>query len=87
MFPIFRSPRATAALENLLVEHVKSLNEIDTIVALESRGFLLAPLVSSKLRLPLVPVRKKGKLPGKTRKVEFTLEYGMVKHCPTLKWS
>ncbi|XP_034246951.1 adenine phosphoribosyltransferase [Thrips palmi] len=76
MFPIFRSPQATAALENLLVEHVKSLNDVDVVVALESRGFLLAPFVSSKLRLPLVPVRKKGKLPGKTREVEFTLEYG-----------
>lgn len=82
MFPIFRSPPATAALENLLVEHVKSLNEIDAVVALESRGFLLAPFVSSKLKLPLVPVRKKGKLPGKTKQVEFTLEYGTVRHRP-----
>ena len=76
MFPILQSPQATAALEKLLVEHVKSLDGIDAIVALESRGFLLAPLISSKLGLPLIPIRKKGKLPGKTKKVEYALEYG-----------
>lgn len=76
MCPIFQSPQATAALENLLISHVKSLSGVNAIVALESRGFLLAPLISSKLGLPLVPIRKKGKLPGKTRKVEFSLEYG-----------
>lgn len=78
MFPILRSPEATAALGNLLVEHVKGLGKVDALVALESRGFLLAPLVASKLGLPIIPIRKKGKLPGRTRKVEFTLEYGNV---------
>ncbi|KAK3912265.1 Adenine phosphoribosyltransferase [Frankliniella fusca] len=76
MFPIFQSPEALAALENLLVSHVKSLQGVDVVVALESRGFLLAPLISSKLGIPMVPIRKKGKLPGKTRKVDFILEYG-----------
>lgn len=76
MFPIFQSPKATSALENVLIEHVKSLSGVEALVALESRGFLLAALITSKLGLPLIPVRKKGKLPGKTKKVEFTLEYG-----------
>ncbi|KAE8753159.1 hypothetical protein FOCC_FOCC000082 [Frankliniella occidentalis] len=76
MFPIFQSPEALAALENLLVDHVKGLQGVDAVVALESRGFLLAPLISSKLGIPMVPIRKKGKLPGKIRKVDFALEYG-----------
>lgn len=78
MFPILQSPIATAALINLLVQHVQSLDGVAGVIALESRGFLLAPFISSKLGLPLIPVRKKGKLPGKIRKVEYALEYGTV---------
>ena len=80
MFPILQSPKATAALENLLVQHVKSLDGVNAVVALESRGFLLAPLISTKLGLPLIPIRKKGKLPGKIRAVEYALEYGTVSY-------
>jgi adenine phosphoribosyltransferase len=48
----------------------------DVILAVESRGFVLGGAVSYRLGLPLVPARKPGKLPAKTVKEEYELEYG-----------
>ncbi|MBI4570798.1 MAG: adenine phosphoribosyltransferase, partial [Chloroflexi bacterium] len=48
----------------------------DAIVAVESRGFLFGAPVAERLSLPLVPVRKAGKLPSERMSVEFSLEYG-----------
>lgn len=50
--------------------------KVDMIVALESRGFMFGPTVAFVLGVPFVPVRKKGKLPGKTESVTYALEYG-----------
>lgn len=47
------------------------------IVGIESRGFLFAAPVAVELSLPLVPVRKPGKLPWETLSVEYKLEYGV----------
>ena len=48
----------------------------DVIVALESRGFFFGPVLAYELGLPFVPVRKVGKLPHKTYKETYNLEYG-----------
>lgn len=48
---------------------------------LEARGFLLGPLLALHLNVPCVPVRKKGKLPGKVAQLEYTLEYAKVIIC------
>lgn len=50
--------------------------EIDMIVGVESRGFILAAPLALELGTGFVPVRKPGKLPGETFGVEYTLEYG-----------
>jgi adenine phosphoribosyltransferase len=50
--------------------------QIDAIVAVESRGFLYGFLLAHKLRVPFIPVRKKGKLPGETVEFSYDLEYG-----------
>lgn len=49
---------------------------LDAVAAVESRGFLFAAPFAERLGLPILLVRKKGKLPGKTRSVKYTLEYG-----------
>jgi len=49
---------------------------ITKIIAIESRGFLLAPLLADALNLPIVLARKKGKLPNETYREEYQLEYG-----------
>jgi len=50
--------------------------KIDAIVSIESRGFLFGAPLAYNLRLPLVPVRKPGKLPAARMTVEYALEYG-----------
>ncbi|MDI3260239.1 MAG: adenine phosphoribosyltransferase [Sinobacteraceae bacterium] len=46
------------------------------IVAIESRGFIFGAALARELRLPLLPVRKPGKLPRKTVAARYELEYG-----------
>lgn len=46
---------------------------------LEARGFLFGPLLAQRLGIGFVLVRKKGKLPGPTMSVEYTLEYATVR--------
>lgn len=48
----------------------------DKIAALESRGFLLGSPMSLQTEVPLVMIRKKGKLPGNVVSQEYQLEYG-----------
>ncbi len=60
---------------DLLAENYKN-KKIDKIVSMESRGFILGAVVAYKLGAGFVPVRKKGKLPAKTVRVEYQLEYG-----------
>ncbi len=50
--------------------------KIDAILAVESRGFIFASPLAYKLDIPLVLARKAGKLPGKTLKQSYALEYG-----------
>lgn len=50
--------------------------EIDGVIAVESRGFLLASPFALERDLPMVLARKKGKLPGKTIEESYALEYG-----------
>jgi adenine phosphoribosyltransferase len=46
------------------------------VVAVESRGFIFGGALAHQLGAGFVPVRKLGKLPGKTIEVEYELEYG-----------
>jgi len=50
--------------------------DIEMVVGVESRGFILAAPMALELGTGFVPVRKPGKLPGDTFGVEYTLEYG-----------
>jgi adenine phosphoribosyltransferase len=50
--------------------------EIDMVVGVESRGFILGGAVADRLGAGFAPVRKKGKLPSKTVQETYDLEYG-----------
>lgn len=50
--------------------------KIDAVVAVEARGFILGGALAYKLGASIVPVRKKGKLPYKTCRANYSLEYG-----------
>jgi adenine phosphoribosyltransferase len=51
-------------------------HQIDLVVGIEARGFILAPALAYRLKAGFVPVRKPKKLPGKAAKVSYALEYG-----------
>ncbi|KAK1124366.1 hypothetical protein K0M31_006733 [Melipona bicolor] len=75
IFGIFRNIVAMRAMKDLIVEHILFL-EVDLVVGLDSRGFLLGPIICMELGKPFLPIRKKGKLPGNVVQHAFTLEYG-----------
>ncbi len=50
--------------------------ELDKIVCIDARGFLFGSAVAYELGIGLVPIRKRGKLPYKTERAAYTLEYG-----------
>jgi adenine phosphoribosyltransferase len=49
---------------------------VDLVVGMESRGFIFGSVVADRLGAGFVPVRKVGKLPSKTRRATYALEYG-----------
>ena len=49
---------------------------IDQVVGIESRGFILGAAVANSLTAGFVPIRKPGKLPSKTHREDYALEYG-----------
>jgi adenine phosphoribosyltransferase len=53
--------------------------DVDRVVGVESRGFILAAPVAYRLRAGFVPVRKAGKLPWAVAREEYDLEYGRDK--------
>jgi adenine phosphoribosyltransferase len=63
-----------AALEKLATKFEQ--DKVDKIVGIDARGFVLAGALAERLGTGLVMIRKKGKLPYKTKKVEYDLEYG-----------
>ncbi|XP_032051440.1 adenine phosphoribosyltransferase [Aythya fuligula] len=75
--PLLKDPVAFRALIDLLEDHLRtSVPPIDFIAGLDSRGFLIGPPLAQRLGVGFVPIRKKGKLPGPTESVSYSLEYG-----------
>ena len=64
-----------AQLIDLFSEHYIG-KQIDLILGMEARGFIFGPALAYRLNAGFVPVRKPGKLPAATLKVEYELEYG-----------
>ena len=72
---LFSDPRGfRIAIDQLL--HPYAGQDIDKVVGLEARGFILGGAIAHQLGKGFVPIRKKGKLPGKTIEQAYTLEYG-----------
>lgn len=64
-----------ATLIDALSEHYLD-KEIDLVLGMEARGFIFGPALAYRLNAGFVPVRKPGKLPAATSRVEYDLEYG-----------
>jgi adenine phosphoribosyltransferase len=50
--------------------------KVDLVLGIEARGFIFGPALAYRLNAGFVPVRKPGKLPAKTKRVTYDLEYG-----------
>lgn len=73
--PLLKDPKAFQEIIRLMAEHYKG-QKIHSIVAMESRGFILGGALATHIGISFVPVRKPGKLPWKTLQETYELEYG-----------
>ena len=70
---------ATPAAFNTVIDKMAgqlSRYDVEGIAGIEARGFIFGSAMAAKLNLPFFLVRKSGKLPRKTARVEYALEYG-----------
>ena len=73
--PLLADPDGLKTSIDLLAEACAG-KDIDAIVGIESRGFIFGTALAVRLGVSFVPVRKPGKLPAATDRVEYALEYG-----------
>ena len=69
------NPKAFKYVIDQMVSIYKD-KKIDAVAGVESRGFIFAAPFAEKLGIPLILIRKKGKLPGDTYECSYSLEYG-----------
>jgi adenine phosphoribosyltransferase len=73
--PLLADENAFSSVIDLIVVHYGRSN-IDKVVGIEARGFILASPVAYHFGAGFVPVRKEGKLPWNSEREEYELEYG-----------
>lgn len=73
--PLLRDPETISFIVNEFSRHYKSTG-IDLLAGIESRGFPLACALALKYNKGMIMIRKQGKLPGRTEKVSYNIEYG-----------
>ena len=72
---LLKEPQAFKfVVTQIALRHIQE--RVELVVGIESRGFIFGGAVAAELGAGFVPVRKLGKLPGKTIEVEYELEYG-----------
>jgi adenine phosphoribosyltransferase len=72
---LLKDNQGFATLIDALAEYYMP-QKVDLVLGMEARGFIFAPALAYRLNAGFVPVRKPGKLPSLTAKVEYDLEYG-----------
>lgn len=72
---LLKDKRGFQKLVDQLCDHYAD-RKVDVVVGVEARGFIFAPALAYRLGAGFVPVRKAKKLPAKTAKVSYDLEYG-----------
>lgn len=72
---ILQDPAALKSAVDLMAKEFEK-ERITKVVAVESRGFIFGSVLAYKLGAGFILVRKKGKLPYKTRSISYELEYG-----------
>ncbi len=76
--PLFKTKESLSMLTDVLYEEYKNKG-ITKIVGIESRGFIMGPIMALKLDAGFIPIRKPGKLPAEVYEEEYQKEYGVDK--------
>ncbi|MDX2052062.1 MAG: adenine phosphoribosyltransferase [Polyangiaceae bacterium] len=73
--PLLADPKGFHIVLDLMAHRFVG-EHVDAVVGIESRGFIFGGALAARLNASFVPVRKPGKLPGRTDRVSYSLEYG-----------
>jgi adenine phosphoribosyltransferase len=73
--PILADPSVFNLCLDATAAHFASVT-VDAIVGIESRGFIFGAALASRMHKAFVPARKPGKLPARTKRIDYQLEYG-----------
>jgi len=73
--PLLKDPETISFMVNEFSKRYKS-TEVDLLAGIESRGFPLACALALNYNKGMIMIRKQGKLPGRTEKVSYNIEYG-----------
>ena len=73
--PILKDPSSLSFIADEFAKYFHPKN-VDLFAGIESRGFILASILASRYNKGMIMIRKAGKLPGKTTKLSYTIEYG-----------
>jgi adenine phosphoribosyltransferase len=73
--PLLASPEAFGAAVDAMAGPFRQARP-DKILGIEARGFLFATALARELHVGIVPARKPGKLPCRTERISYGLEYG-----------
>ena len=72
---LLKDPAGLDQLSDALLERYAA-NPPDVVAGIEARGFIFGPLLAWRLKRGFVPIRKPGKLPSATSRIQYDLEYG-----------
>ena len=72
---LLKNPDAMKQVTKIFTDRYKNKG-INKVVGVESRGFIFGAIIAHEIHAGFIPARKPGKLPAKTTKVEYELEYG-----------
>ena len=73
--PLLKDGRRFRKAVDAIADRYKD-KKVDLVASVEARGFVFGSALAYKLGVGLIPIRKKGKLPYKTKSVTYDLEYG-----------
>lgn len=73
--PVLKDPSALSFIADEFTKYFHP-KDVDLFAGIESRGFLLACVLATRYNKGMIMIRKAGKLPGKTTKLAYKIEYG-----------
>ena len=74
--PLLQDPQKFKKCVDWYCQRIEELGGTGVLAGIEARGFIFAAAIAARMNLGLTLIRKPGKLPAKTEKIEYNLEYG-----------